>query len=174
MNPITTPRLTLHALAPVHWRAMRVGAPEFARVFGHTAADGLCDFMSAPEISPAFLAKIAADTGPDVWSFGVAMLHRDSDSVIGTVGFKGAPDAQGMVEIAYGVVPSFERQGIATEATRAMARWALTQDGVRLVRAHTAPEVNSSMRVLAKCGFVCLGEVIDPDDGREWRWEMGP
>jgi RimJ/RimL family protein N-acetyltransferase len=27
------------------------------------------------------------------------------------------------------------------------------------------------MRVLAKCGFQHIGEVIDPEDGLVWRWE---
>jgi ribosomal-protein-alanine N-acetyltransferase len=42
---------------------------------------------------------------------------------------------------------------------------------VRLVRAHTLPEPNASTRVLQKCGFVHVGEVMDPEDGRVWRWQ---
>ena len=29
----------------------------------------------------------------------------------------------------------------------------------------------ASTRVLTKCGFSRIGEVIDPDDGLVWRWE---
>ena len=36
------------------------------------------------------------------------------------------------------------------------------------------PEANASGRVLAKCGFRRVGEVIDPDDGVVWRWEIRP
>jgi len=42
---------------------------------------------------------------------------------------------------------------------------------VRVVRAHTLPEANASTRVLTKCGFQRIGEVIDPEDGLVWRWE---
>jgi RimJ/RimL family protein N-acetyltransferase len=31
--------------------------------------------------------------------------------------------------------------------------------------------MNASARVLAKCGFRRVGEVIDPEDGLVWRWE---
>ncbi len=37
--------------------------------------------------------------------------------------------------------------------------------------AHTCPEPNASTRVLTKCGFRRVGEVMDPDDGLVWRWE---
>ena len=42
---------------------------------------------------------------------------------------------------------------------------------VRIVRAHTLTEANASTRVLTKCGFQRINEVIDPDDGLVWRWE---
>ena len=93
--------------------------------------------------------------------------------MIGAAGFKGPPDEAGMVEIAYGVTPSFEGQGYATEAAAALVAFAFTSGLVELVRAHTLPAANASTRVLAKCGFRHVGEVIDPDDGPVWRWERG-
>jgi RimJ/RimL family protein N-acetyltransferase len=44
----------------------------------------------------------------------------------------------------------------------------------RTIRAHTMPEQNASTRVLEKCGFRWLGEVVDPEDGAVWRWEYCP
>jgi RimJ/RimL family protein N-acetyltransferase len=35
----------------------------------------------------------------------------------------------------------------------------------------TFSEANASARVLTKCGFRPIGEVIDPEDGPVWRWE---
>jgi ribosomal-protein-alanine N-acetyltransferase len=71
----------------------------------------------------------------------------------------------------YGVVPAYEGRGYATEAAGALLRFAAEDDRVRLVRAHTLPEANASTRVLRKCGFVHIGEVVDPEDGLVWRWE---
>jgi len=42
---------------------------------------------------------------------------------------------------------------------------------VRVIRAHTLPGSKASQRVLEKCGFRHVGEVIDPDDGVVWRFE---
>jgi RimJ/RimL family protein N-acetyltransferase len=67
---------------------------------------------------------------------------------------------------------SFEGRGYATEAAAALVDFALASGQVRLVRAHTLPEVNASTRVLLKCGFRHVGTVVDPDDGPVWRWEL--
>lgn len=54
---------------------------------------------------------------------------------------------------------------------RESAAVALGSSQTRVVRAHALPEPNASTRVLTKCGFRFLGEVIDPEDGLVWRWE---
>jgi RimJ/RimL family protein N-acetyltransferase len=76
-----------------------------------------------------------------------------------------------MAEIAYGVNPEYQGKGYATEAAAALVSYALGTGQARVVRAHTLPEPNASTRVLSKCGFRQVGEVIDPEDGLVWRWE---
>jgi RimJ/RimL family protein N-acetyltransferase len=82
------------------------------------------------------------------------------------------PDADGVVEIAYGVAPEYQGRGYATEAATALVEFALSDPRVQTVRAHTLPEPNASTRVLTRNGFRHLGEVMDPEDGRVWRWEL--
>jgi RimJ/RimL family protein N-acetyltransferase len=77
-----------------------------------------------------------------------------------------------MVEIAYDVAPDQERNGYATEAARALVAYAFSIAQVALVRAHTLPASNASIRVLSKCGFQFVGEVNDPEDGLVRRFEM--
>jgi ribosomal-protein-alanine N-acetyltransferase len=132
------------------------------------------DSMSASdraEISADWLERLRASTSADPWTCGFAMVHRASDAVIGSCGYKSPPDPDGVVEIAYGVDPEHQGRGYATEAARALVNYAFNS-GVRIVRAHTLPEPNASTRVLTKCGFERLGEVVDPDDGVVWRWEI--
>ena len=76
-----------------------------------------------------------------------------------------------MAEISYGVNPDHQRKGYATEAAQALTAYAFRSGQVRVVWAHTLPEPNASTRVLTKCGFRRVGEVIDPEDGLVWRWE---
>jgi RimJ/RimL family protein N-acetyltransferase len=75
------------------------------------------------------------------------------------------------VEIAYGVVADSRGRGFATEIAAALVSYALASAAVDIVRAHTLPEAKASQRVLAKCGFQHVGEVVDPEDGLVWRFE---
>ena len=123
------------------------------------------------ELSPDWLAQLHASTSPGPWTHGFALVNRASDIAIGKCGFKGPPTAEGVVEIAYGVDPEHQGKGYATEAAEALVTYAFDNENVRLVRAHTRPKPNASTRVLVKCGFRKVGEVMDPEDGLVWRWE---
>jgi len=123
------------------------------------------------EVSPVWLALLDGSSSIDPWIHGFVLMHRDTENVIGKCGFKGPPGADGAVEIAYGVAPEHQGKGYATEAAAALVSYAFSHGQVRVVRAHTLPEPNASTRVLTKCGFRRVGEVIDPDDGLVWRWE---
>jgi ribosomal-protein-alanine N-acetyltransferase len=143
----------------------------YEEIVGFAAAPGLREFFVSDEVSPEFLASLRTLTEPDPWRIGFAVVHRETRTVVGGGGFKGPPDSDGVVEIAYGIVPAFERRGYATQVARALTSHASGYGSVLLVRAHTMPEVNASNSVLKKCGFKYVGEVIDPDDGLVWRWE---
>jgi ribosomal-protein-alanine N-acetyltransferase len=122
------------------------------------------------ELSADWLAQLHASTSADPWIHGFSLLLRDTDTVVGKAGFKGPP-ADGVVEIAYGLSPEYQGKGYATEAVEALTAYAFESGKVRVVRAHTLPESNASGRVLTKCGFRRIGEVMDPEDGLVWRWE---
>ena len=168
---IETVHLELIPYSPDHLLALIEGDERFEERFGLPAAEGLRAFIVSDEVSPAWLSRLRASSTADPWVHGFAIVHRESRSVIGNVGFKGPPDEQGMVEIAYGIVPAFQGRGYATEAAEAAVMFAFGNSRVRRVRAHTLPTPNASTRVLEKCGFEYTGEVVDPEDGLVWRWE---
>ena len=122
------------------------------------------------QLSPHWLALVR-NAGPDPWIFGFALVHEITNIRVGSCGFKGPPDADGIVEIAYGVAPEHQGRGYATEAAEALVAYAFRSGQVRVVRAHTLPDNDASKRVLEKCGFQFIGEVDDPEDGLVWRWE---
>ncbi len=124
------------------------------------------------ELSDDWLALVESASSADPWIHGFEIVRRADNTVVGSIGFKGPPTADGVVEIAYGVHPDHQGNGYATEAAQALASYAFSTGIVGVVRAHTLPEANASTRVLTKCGFRRIGEVIDPDDGLVWRWEM--
>jgi RimJ/RimL family protein N-acetyltransferase len=169
---IETVRLELLLYGPRHLLALIDGVQQFEAMVGLAAADGLRDFMVSGDVSPAWVERLRATSEPDPWVHGFGVVHRDSRSVIGLAAFKGPPDASGVVEIAYGIVPAHEGRGYATEAAAALVAFAFDAESVRLVRAHTLPTPNASTRVLTKCGFEHVGAVEDPEDGHVWRWEL--
>jgi RimJ/RimL family protein N-acetyltransferase len=123
------------------------------------------------DVSPRWLERLRSATGPDPWVFGFAVIHRDDQCVVGAASFKGPPDDDGVVEIAYGIVPAYQHQGYATEAASALVAFATERVDVRTIRAHTMPDSNASMRVLVKSGFQLVGDVMDEEDGLVCRWE---
>jgi RimJ/RimL family protein N-acetyltransferase len=169
--PPETRRLGLVPHAPEHLRALIKGPEFYAQSSGMKPANGLRDFIVSDDVSAEWLAALESATGADPWRYGFALFHLESELVIGNGGFTGPPDAEGVVEIAYGIVPDYEGRGYATEAANALVAWAQKNGRVRIARAHTLPERNASTRVLEKCGFRHAGELIHPTDGLVWRWE---
>ncbi len=125
------------------------------------------------QVSPDWLARVRASTVADPWVFGFRVLLRDTGTVVGTCGFKGPP-VDGVVEIAYATNPELTGRGYATEAAQALIDYAASRSEVRLVRAHTLLDAPASKRILAKCGFRYIGEVVEPDDGPVARFELSP
>jgi RimJ/RimL family protein N-acetyltransferase len=123
------------------------------------------------EVSSAWLARVRETPAGDPWALGFSVMERAGGAVVGGCGFKGPPDRDGAVELAYGIDPAHRGLGYATEAAAALTEFAFADGRVRLVRAHTKTDNGASARVLLKCGFVRIGEVVDPEDGLVCRWE---
>jgi ribosomal-protein-alanine N-acetyltransferase len=73
--------------------------------------------------------------------------------VVGSVVLGGPPDAEGVVQVAYGVEPDAQGKGFATEGTAAVVEWALAQSNVTAVTATTLPWHRASLRVIQKVGM---------------------
>lgn len=164
-------RIHLLQQTAAHTIALRRGADAYQQLSGYRLADGLSEMASGPEVSPEFLARQEAAAGADVWLHGFAIVESAEGVVIGLCGYKGPPSQDATVEIAYGLAPAYQGRGYATEAAQELVARAFASGLVRRVIAHTLPELNASTRVLSRCGFARLGEVIDPEDGSVWRWE---
>ncbi len=122
------------------------------------------------QLSADWLARFHASVEMDPWLHGFRVVRGDNGIAVGACMFKGPPK-DGVVEIAYGIDPDQQGKGYATEAARALVAYAVKSGEVSLVIAHTLPESPASKRVLGKCGFRHVGEVMDPEDGLVWRFE---
>lgn len=100
---------------------------------------------------------------------GTASRLRRDTALVGNAGWKGEP-VDGAAELGYAVAPSRRGRGIATAVRELVARASVA--GLRTVVAHTLAEPSPSTSVLARCGFAKVAEVVDPNDGPIWRWEL--
>jgi RimJ/RimL family protein N-acetyltransferase len=65
-----------------------------------------------------------------------------------------SPPRDGAVEIAYWVLPSDRRRGVARQAVWSLLPWLRETFPDTLIWAKTKPDNEASQRVLAACGFV--------------------
>ncbi len=98
-------------------------------------------------------------------------ILKESNSIIGSCGYKGKPDAAGMVEIGYEVAKSYRQNGYATEVAGGLVDHAFKQEGVTRVWAHTLAELNPSTRVLQNNQFVKIEDVLVANVDPVWKWE---
>lgn len=109
-----------------------------------------------------------AEPGEEAWGHR-QVVERASGLVVGGIGFFGPPRAA-EVEIGYGIVPSRQGRGYATEALRAMIAMAWADARVRTVVAGTDPGNVASQRVLGKAGFRRIAGRITASG--EFRYEL--
>ena len=166
-----TPDITLLPLDQHGAEALASDPDAFARQHGITFGPTWPAIIEIATQTARFLAA----TQPR-WPWGSYLAVEGSvRRLVGTCGFKGNPDPDGAVEIAYFAFPGEEGRGVATSIAARMIELASeSTPPIAIVRAHTLPEVNASGRVLTKNGFTRVGEVIDPEDGLVWRWERKP
>ncbi|WP_345051476.1 GNAT family N-acetyltransferase [Streptomyces rameus] len=86
--------------------------------------------------------------------FGVFALVRPEDGrAVGGIGFHGAPDEEGRVEIGYDLAVGARGNGYATEALRALTGWALAREDVDVVLLTVEHDNVPSQRVATRAGF---------------------
>jgi [ribosomal protein S5]-alanine N-acetyltransferase len=98
------------------------------------------------------------------WALWYVIRHDLSHDLVGVAGFKGRP-SQGRCEIGYSMLPTCQRHGYATEASRELIRWAFTHAGVDQVIAETLPRLTESIRVMEKGGMRLVGSG-NPEGGQ--------
>jgi [ribosomal protein S5]-alanine N-acetyltransferase len=106
------------------------------------------------------LGSLSTLAPEDPWRFFYMVLNSPR-TLIGTCGFKGAPDGNACVEVGYSVLEQFRRRGFASEAVLALMSLAFAR-GASEVAAETFPSLAPSLRVMQKCGMSSVGEGSEP------------
>ena len=86
------------------------------------------------------------------------MIELKDGTHIGELCFKGL-DSNGITEIGYGISEEYQRNGYATEALKAVLKFAFDNPHLVAIEAETDSENTASKRVLEKCGFMMNGKM---------------
>lgn len=90
------------------------------------------------------------------------IVTRHPEFGAGLIGFKGKSNADGEVEVGYGLDPSVQGKGIMTEALGAFISWAFECPDVQAITATRVLIDNvRSQRVLEKCGMIIVNSTKD-------------
>ena len=145
------------------------GAAYFSNNLNASVIEPWTEFGLAPiEYS---LTKISQNEYENGW-WTYFPIHKDDKKLIGSCGYKGSPTSEGNVEIGYEVISEYRQKGLGTEIAKGLVSNAFKFDNVKMIIAHTLPSGNASTNILTRLGFDKVSEIIDPEDGLIWRWEL--
>ena len=164
---INTKRLQIIRCEQRHLEALAASRATLAALLGFTLPPSWPLFPEAYVPSPAPEREANHPWG------SYFFLAPTLKSLVGSGGFKGAPDNSGTVEIGYEIGQEHWNNGFASEAVRGLIDFAFDDPAVLAVSAHTLAEQNASCRVLQKAGLKFIREIEDPTDGKIWFWQMG-
>lgn len=83
----------------------------------------------------------------------LAIEHKDEHKCIGFVGVHAKAEIDNEVEILYGISDSYQGNGYATEAAKALIQWVFENTELKYLTAIIKPENISSETVIKKLGF---------------------
>ena len=170
--PIRTERFELRSMSMAFMRALvardlATAETEIGAAVPENLPDTLDHFLQFR------IADLSEDPAAQPWLGRAIVLVEDDGSarIVGSCGFHSPPESDGRVEIGYRVEPPWRRQGVASEAVRALFDWA-HEHGVDRFRASVSPGNVASLAVIGRLGFRQTGVQMDDFDGEELVFEL--
>ena len=171
--PIISARLALVSLSPEFLEACLMG--ELSRATDLLGYPIPPEWLAEEALMRARLNQLHQNPALQPWLLR-AILLRETQAMIGTIGFHSAPGPEYLATIApggrggafgYTIFPAFRRQGYAREASAALMAWASEQHHVDQFVLTISPANLPSLRIAQRLGFRKIGAHIDDVDGPE-------
>lgn len=124
--------------------------------------------LAPPEVLH-LLAGLAACIEPAF--VPAAWLILDDGQPVGLCSATRIP-IDGDLNIGYGIAPDRQGRGITTRAIGELVRWCARDGRLRKLTAETAVDNIASQRVLARNGFLQVGQGMDADAGPVLCWAL--
>lgn len=163
MFTIKTDRLGLLPMTAKSIEAALGGSAEFEHTSQVKIPEDFVNNIYRNRVFPIRLQKITANPQLIPW-YGF-IVELESNTVVGTMGFKSLPNENGLVEIGYGIHHTFSGKGYATEMAKGLIRWAFKQPGVNGITATDVQKDNfASIKILEKLGMTVTNQKVTSID----------
>jgi len=162
-----TDRLTCYALTVEDYASFASGVEPIWGIFTNPHKH----LIEGPSPMVHRIPRVAAS--PEFAEIAIILaVLKASNEVIGSAGFHDLPDAQGMIEIGFGIVDEMQNQGFGGELLLGMWKMITARPDVRTLRYTVSPDNEASLHIIRKLGFALVGEQMDEEDGLELIYEM--
>ena len=165
IETIRTSRLDLVPATVILLSAELESVDDFGALLGAEVPEGWPPGQYDREAITFFRDRVNEDPNAAGWYSWYALLRTDEKrgrTLVGAGGYFGPPNPNGMLEIGYSIVASYEGRGYATELVRALVGNGFADSRVQRIVAHTMKDNPGSIRVLEHAGFTCMGPSQDP------------
>ncbi|PLR95046.1 GNAT family N-acetyltransferase [Bacillus sp. T33-2] len=155
MYMIETGRLGFVPMTKEAIEAVLAGEKQLEKFLGLKMVDGFIEPIHTERVFPIRLEKLKRNPELSKW-YGF-VTEKETSTLIGMMGFKTAPDENGLVEIGYGIHRLFQGKGYATEMALALKEWAFKQPDVKGITATNILNNNiSSIKIVEKLGMTAV------------------
>jgi RimJ/RimL family protein N-acetyltransferase len=168
---LVTPRLELHHVSAQGIIELFEAKSDVTAIAGRNFANPLKVLIDNSGPLAWRVPQVKEDEKINKW-FVRWIVLKESQEIIGSTSFHGAPDSAGMIEIGLGIEEKFQGNGYAKESLRGMWNWACTQPEVGTLRYTVSPDNLPSIAVIKYFGFDFMGQQLDEIDGPEDIYEM--
>ena len=94
------------------------------------------------------------------------LIRKSDDAKLGCCGLYDREGLEG-VDIGFALLPEYEKQGYAFEASKELMRAAVEDFGITKIKGITSKDHFASQKLLQKLGMICSGTVVLPDEEEE-------
>ncbi|MBB6454996.1 ribosomal-protein-alanine N-acetyltransferase [Salirhabdus euzebyi] len=161
---ICSDRLFFHPITRTEANLLMISPNDFESISGLSLNkdwphDGLRAYL------PIYVEQLLKNN--HVKGYGPWIVYTNEKKVIGDIGFRGVPGANGYLEVGYYITPAERKKGYASESLGVLCDWAFSQTGVKGILAECEMKNRGSQMVLEKNRFVRIA-----NDGYSISYEL--
>jgi RimJ/RimL family protein N-acetyltransferase len=156
-------------ITPLTYRQMEMwntSSLQFEGELGYQLAQKDMGSVFLKELKDKIL-KIKNDRINYFWITYWIIVLKEEKKIIGTIGFDGSPEEDGILNLDFQIYTGYEGKGFLSETLNRFLAWAFKQDLVEKIHTITSSSDDIAIEALEEFDFVCIDQ-----ETRDWTWEL--